>query len=391
MWWVKLIYLILVIGLAVFTVLYIDSLALILLICALVLPGLLLICLLWAKLTTQASLNCKTVSCTIHESIPISMIVENRCPLFFPKIYASVSVCHAFSDKPEKIRLRFPLHSRNHTKLTFYVKADCCGAIRIRLNDLHILDYFHLFHVRMKKLNDELEILILPEKLNLALQETAEAVYAPDSDRYAPDKPGDDPSETFNIREYHPGDAVSRIHWKLSSKSDTLFIREFGYPIEKQVLLLAEYLPEATSDRMEHMQSAQAFLTMIYSMAIRLTESDSIAVLAWHDGKRLFYQPLRSGEQIPEIFREMYHALEHMTLDAQDLREILADQQYSSVTLMTNDQHAELLPVLEHQTEAGQKNLVIMTGETLSRRSDSVTIRTVLPDRIAESIAGLII
>ena len=311
MWWVKLLYLTILIGLAVFSVLYIDSLAVVLLLCTLLLPVFLKLSLLLAKFTTQASLSCTASACTVNESVPVSIVVESKCPLFFPKVYTSVTVSHALSDREETVRLRFPLHSRNMTRLTFYIRPDCCGSVRIILNPLKILDYLHLFHTRMKRINQELEILVLPEKLNLPVSLTAEAVYAPEGSHYA-DKAGDDPSEIFDIREYHAGDAVSRIHWKLSSKSEKLFIREFGFPIEKQVLLLAEYLPEQEEDALTQMQQAQAFLTLIYSLAYRLSGTGMTAALVWHDGEKLLYRPLKSAGMLPEMFRELYCSLEHM-------------------------------------------------------------------------------
>ncbi len=390
MWYMKLIYLILLIGLAVFCVLYIDSLAIVLFLCALVFPVILKLSLLWVKFTTKASLSCQKTSCTVQESVPVSIMIENRCPLFFPKVYASVSVCHAFSDIPESVRLKFPLHGNNTTKLTFYVKPDCCGAVTVRIDNLKILDAMHLFHTKMKRTDSELELLVLPQKMEILLSETAEAVYSPESNHYA-NKAGDDPSEIFNIREYHAGDAVSRIHWKLSSKSDILFIKEFGYPIEKHVLLLAEYLSDTNTDSLSYMQEAQTFLTLIYSVALRLAETEVHTVLAWHDGNKLVSHVLKSKEQIPALFRELYLSLTHMAMDAQDLHEILAGQQYSSVTLITNDTQAELLPVLERQTEAVQKNLAILTEKELSFTSDNVSVRTILSGQVAETISGLII
>ena len=388
MWYVKLLYLAVLAGLAVFSILYIDSLAIVLLLCTLILPVFLMISLIWVRCSTQASLQCTVSSCTVNESVPVSVIVENKCPLFFPKVYTSVSVSHALGEKTETVRLRFPLHSRNITKLTFYIRPDCCGSVKILLNPLKILDYLHLFHIRMKRMNYESELLVLPEKLSLPVNFSAEAVYDPEGTHYA-NKSGDDPSEIFNIREYHEGDAVSRIHWKLSSKSDKLFIREFGFPIEKQVLLLAEYLPSQEEDAFYRMQQAQSFLTLVYSLAFLMAEADMSAALAWHDSGKLLYKPLKSADSLPDIFRELYHSLEHMSLDAQDLRELM--QEYSSVTLVTNDTYAELLPVLEKQMQAAQKNLIILNQKTLSFPADSVSVRTVSPDTITEDMTGLIL
>jgi len=390
MWLIKLLYLAVVIGLAIFSVLYIDSLAVVLLLCTLILPVILKLCLLWAKFSTQASLTCNTASCTVNDSVPVSIIVESNCPLFFPKVHTSVSVYHAFDQKTETVRLHFPLHGKNITRLTFYVRPEYCGAVTIRLNPLKILDYLHLFHTRMKRVNSELELLVLPEELHLSVSRTAEAVYSPESNFYA-NKAGDDPSEIFDIREYHDGDAVSRIHWKLSSKSDKLFIREFGFPIEKHVLLLAEYLPEQEEDSVSQMHQAQAFLTLIYSLAICVSKPDMTAVLAWNDGNKLHYQALKSKEMLPEIFSQLYRSLLHMSLETQDLREILSGQEYSSVTLITNDKNAELLPFLEKQAEASQKNLVILQDQPATLFTDHVSVRTASPDSLTDDLAGLIL
>ena len=62
----------------------------------------------------------------------------------------------------------------------------------------------------------------------------------PDSDVYSAARPGNDPGETFAIREYVPGDAIGRIHWKLSEKTGKTMVREFGQPVVNQVLILLE-------------------------------------------------------------------------------------------------------------------------------------------------------
>ena len=39
-----------------------------------------------------------------------------------------------------------------------------------------------------------------------------------ESFKYSKDRPGDDPGETYDIREYRSGDSIRQIHWKLSGK-----------------------------------------------------------------------------------------------------------------------------------------------------------------------------
>lgn len=47
-----------------------------------------------------------------------------------------------------------------------------------------------------------------------------------ESFRYSGSRPGDDPGETYDIREYRSGDSIRQIHWKLSGKLDDIMIRE---------------------------------------------------------------------------------------------------------------------------------------------------------------------
>lgn len=56
-----------------------------------------------------------------------------------------------------------------------------------------------------------------------------------DSDRFSTYKKGDDPSEIFDIREYADGDKIQRIHWKLSSKTGDLMVKEGSLPLMKEI------------------------------------------------------------------------------------------------------------------------------------------------------------
>jgi uncharacterized protein (DUF58 family) len=51
---------------------------------------------------------------------------------------------------------------------------------------------------------------------------------------------GDDPSELYDIREYQPGDLISRIHWKLSHKSGRLMVKELGRVVCGDVLIMLD-------------------------------------------------------------------------------------------------------------------------------------------------------
>ena len=59
-----------------------------------------------------------------------------------------------------------------------------------------------------------------------------------ESFRYSGARPGDDPGETFDIREYQEGDSIRQIHWKLTGKLDKMMIRQRSFPVDDTILIL---------------------------------------------------------------------------------------------------------------------------------------------------------
>ncbi|MDE6658010.1 MAG: hypothetical protein K2J88_05450, partial [Oscillospiraceae bacterium] len=159
-------------------------------------------------------------------------------------------------------------------------------------------------------------------------------------------------------------------------------------------LLAVEYLPQTVPDGIQRMKQAQAMLTLIYSIAFQLAEKNHIIFsLAWYDSKqdKLMIKRLASTQNLQAMFGELYHALEYMTCNAQGLRDGLFGQQFSSVTLVTNDITGELLHVLEQQVNANQKNLLVMTEESISQSSDWVNLQVIRPTELIENISRIII
>lgn len=59
-----------------------------------------------------------------------------------------------------------------------------------------------------------------------------------DSEEYDEKRPGDDPSQIFQIREYREGDRMQRIHWKASARTSQLMVKDYSMPIGSGALVL---------------------------------------------------------------------------------------------------------------------------------------------------------
>ena len=372
----KIIYLLTLAGLITFYVLYIDYLPLLLLITALIVPVFMKLSVLLLHFMSECSISCQAHTSTAETSVPVVMMLESRCPLFFSRGEAKIKISHKFASKPEIIKLKFPVHPFNTTRLTFYVQADFCGAVQIKGDKVRVYDLFRLFHTNIRSPHRRDTILILPKPIPIPLDESAPPVEQMESNRYA-DKAGDDPSELYAVREYVAGDPVSRMHWKLSSRLDKLMLKEFGFPVEKFALILVEYFPTQNS-----IPEAQALLTLIYSMAFQMIRMEHPFILAWYDGNKgemLQCQP-DSENALVDAFRNLYRSMQTMTGDSSAIREGLTGLTFSSATLISNNPESSLFPLLEEYLTANQKTFIPVTDLAVEIRSDFVEIQPLETD-----------
>ncbi len=363
----QLLYLLLLALLVLFYVLYIDTFAMIMLLCAVTIPFLMLILLICLKCTSGASLTCDHDTCTAGESIPVTLTVRNRSPFSFPQARAVVILRHTFGTGREKLHLRFPLQARNLTRITFYVHADFCGAMELSLKRVSVFDYLRLFRTKITIRQKHSNVLVLPKCVALPVYNSSQPVLRPDSDSFG-DRPGDDPSEIFGFHEYGPGDAVSRIHWKLSTKMDTLFVKEFSTPIEKSVLLLLDYHGSAQGSMQERIRKAETFLTLFYSIVCRMLEQQVWPVILWYDGLQDVleqHQPQSVGH-LADIFRSLYDSIGSMELDTEKLMDRISGEQYSSLTCISDQLSPTLLHMIDKQLDANQKNLLHVCSQYAS-------------------------
>ena len=61
-----------------------------------------------------------------------------------------------------------------------------------------------------------------------------------DSDIYDDIRPGYDPSELFDVREFQNGDRLQSVHWKLSARTDELMVKENSLPKACAVAIVAD-------------------------------------------------------------------------------------------------------------------------------------------------------
>ena len=173
----------------------------------------------------------------VTQKLLVNMKMENR--MFGKSDREQISLL--FSSKQKKYHLEIPMK--------------CCGQINFVAESVQVQDLLHLFCVNIPD-TAKTNCICYPRRMNLQVEQSKKITGTPKNEGIMQNRKGNDPSEMFDIREYVPGDDVRSIHWKLSSKTDSLIIREPSNPSHYRVAVLADYGIEQweTEDREEKEQ-----------------------------------------------------------------------------------------------------------------------------------------
>ena len=237
-------------------------------------------------------------ACTAGQQLRGTVCLKNAGLLPLPAVRLRVECCNLRTGEAHVQMLSVSLLPKESRRLAFGLDCPHCGTVCLRVTQLTLSDLLGMAQ-RSCPTAASAETQVLPELFHpeVVLADTLAAL--PDSDCYSAERPGNDPGETFAIREYVPGDAPRRIHWKLSEKIDRLMVRDFGLPVVNEVLLLFETAGEADA-------AAQDAMTVVFaSLSAALRACGCAHEVGWaaQDGFRS--QTVASEED----FDGMLHAL----------------------------------------------------------------------------------
>ncbi len=292
--WMKVIYLALLIVAALFSVLYLGAFSMILLLIVLIVPVFMLLSVLYIKLNLRVSIE--TLGSTYHRNTPqpVRLIVNNKGFLPVGKMMAFVTCTSHITGEQVPATLCFPVPGRDVTSVEFTISVPHCGLTSISAKKLIFTDYIRLFAGRVKCHSDA-TVMILPVGSELEYSLNVPGSNADEeSSIYSKMHAGDDPSEVYRIREYQPGDLQKRIHWKLSSRTNTMWVKDYSYPIKQKAAIIVNYM---VADSMDSMDTV---LEAAYTLSATLIKQNLPVTLYWlcSSTNRLMWNELHSMAEL---------------------------------------------------------------------------------------------
>ena len=254
----------------------------------------------------------------------VTLSVENGSRIL-PVTKGIARVCYenTFSGEKGKFRVAFSVDAGKKRDRRIVTVMGHCGNVAIRVKKVRIYDYLSIFAWTVGKNFSTQNILVLPPQREMYLdkdrwyKETSE-----DSDRFSLYKKGDDPSEIFSIRDYADGDKIQRIHWKLSSKTGNLMVKEGSLPLAKVVNVFIDLcVPKGQGKKAEEekYKNMDLLIQGVYSLSMFMIEQAIPQKYIWYDNKNEVVQEriVEQEEELIWMFQDLFRG--SVTEDADEL------------------------------------------------------------------------
>ncbi len=181
-------------------------------------------------LTIQSDLSGRTVQ--RGDNVILNVVVHHHGLLPIAPILLELS---ATPDMPEtKVRLKDA--PGKHQRLTLPFHASHVGVCAPGVKAYTVEDLFGFFSIRRCPEASQGDLLVLP-----VVFPVEDLLFAPgDSGFETLARATEDVTNPSDVRTYQQGDALKKIHWKLSLRKGELMVRRFEEPVLPEVLVLMD-------------------------------------------------------------------------------------------------------------------------------------------------------
>lgn len=276
------IYIILFIASLLFYILYRGVFSFYLFGFMLILPIALNIILSYCRKRVKVSFIDSSSTAGKKEKIPVTIKVESNAVIPIANCIITVSYSNRMINKTERFTVNTPVFQKNAQYLTLNITSEHYGMIDLKITSVKIVDILRLFkrRISLKGSLSESTVLIAPDFFQLSNDIADYGDMGLESESFSKIKKGDDPSEIFDIHEYHDGDKISRIHWKLSAKQDKTMVKDFSLPITNSITI-AVNLSMSSDANEDSMTLFDSLIETVSSISMYLTENECPHKVIW--------------------------------------------------------------------------------------------------------------
>lgn len=384
----KILYFILIIISVLFYFLYIGDLSLYLMIFILSLPILLGIIILIAKFKIKFDISAASPTSIKNEKCKFILTIKNNTVFPFSNSCIKIEYKNKLSGIKNYMNISVPIHPLTEEKLNFYLSSDYCGILNIKIQSVKIYDFIKLFSCKIK-LNVNKDIYILPNINFNNISHVSKTFNDHDNDIYSKIKSGDDPSEIFELKNYIPGDKISRIHWNLSFIRNKFITKYYSQPINSSIIVILDLV------KTDSIYSIDTAIELFYDIAINMIKNEITFEICYYNSQIQEIEYINVSD-IDTLIEMTIILMNHLVYDynyliINDIDKICINK--SEIYLITNrHKNNEILRLFDNNYNT-EKSLIFVS-DTFSKSkfkySENLTIAEIPAGKINENIEKIL-
>lgn len=193
----------------------------------------------------------------------------------FPRIHIYYNIYH---NHEKAIRSFQNVYSFFYDSVEYSegIYFDYCGVYYISVEKVHIYDWLKIVYLEIK---DEIctSTVIMPNTIEIG--SVVDKISSKDEE-YLVDDPlaGVDVSQIKELRDYREGDKLSQVHWKLSTKSEDLIVKEYDKTAGLGIVI-------GVDGSYDSLRTMNDYYNYLYTLSLRLIEDEMSFELVYFDNE----------------------------------------------------------------------------------------------------------
>lgn len=168
------------------------------------------------------------------------------------------------------------ISGKDTTTMEFTISSKHCGKVEIVVNQVKVYDYLSLF-CRKKKQVCNKKIIILPKERNIPITLNTTSLNVLQT--YKVNEIGNADITDFTIREYRDGDSIKHMHWKLTAKTDELWMKEHHNEEAHAIRIYLDLYQRKQMSKYDW----DAFLEILGAICLSLLQTKTPHSILWTD------------------------------------------------------------------------------------------------------------
>lgn len=251
--------------------------------------------------------------------VPICVGVQLNNPTWFVAVEAqlTVSVSNAFSGQEVSHNLKLPVRMRGTTRVEYPMESEYCGELKVKVTSLSLNDTLNLFSFKTR-LTAEKSVVIVPDKMTEISTSVLSYMKGMKDAEESAEK-GEEFSDVSEIREYHIGDKLQNIHWKLTAKNEEFMVKERQMVSSKQMWILLSFAGAGDLQDVDlYLKTIDHVLQTVYSIIQNCVKQHIPVKLFWFHSaaKALVDMDIYQSEQIAEGMEQVIYTCEQSDEEA---------------------------------------------------------------------------